>query len=143
MGCSYEFNDTLLLTKDQGFPSDLLNIKRHQKKPVTLKDVEGKTFSFKDKPAARAFQLDPVRVYLFELTANDKWLGWGRAFIQSLTIERKAGLPPSDPAGPISFNAGDWVTSGTFRIIDIYDPKYQKIFTLHEAPAIWNYFGKG
>ena len=106
MGCFYEINDTLLLTKDQGFPSDVLDIEKHQKKPITLADVKGKLFSFRNKPAARAFQLDPVRVYLFENTKNDKWLGWGRAFIQSLTIERKKGLAPSDPAGPISFNAG-------------------------------------
>lgn len=143
MGCFYEINDTLLLTKDQGFPSDILDIERHQKKPITVADVKGKLFSFRNKPAARAFQLDPVRVYLFENTKNDKWLGWGRAFIQSLTIERRKGLEPSDPAGPISFNASDWVTSGTFVIIDIYDPQYQKIFTSHEAPQAWNYFGKG
>ncbi len=142
MGCFYEINDTLLLTKDQGFPSDILNIERHQKTPVTLKDVEGKIFSFRNKTSARAFQLDPVRVFLFELTENDKWLGWGKVFIQSLTIERKKGLAPTDPAGPISFNAGDWVTSGTFRIIEICDPDYQKVFTLHEAPKAWNYFGQ-
>ncbi len=81
--------------------------------------------------------------YLFENTEDDKWLGWGRVFIQSLTIKRKKGLAPSDPAGPISFNAGDWVTSGTYVFIDIYDPDYQKIFTSHEAPEAWNYFGKG
>ena len=45
--------------------------------------------------------------------------------------------------GPISFNAGDWVTSGTYVFIDIYDPEYQRIFTSHEAPAAWNYFGQG
>lgn len=140
MGCFYEINDTLLLTKDEGFPSDILNIERHQKNPVTLKDVDGKIFSFRDKSAARNFQLDPVRVYLFERTANDKWLGWGKVFIQSLTIERKKGLPPTDPAGPINFNEGDWVTSGTYRIIEIYDPEYQKIMTMHEAPKIWSYF---
>jgi len=141
MGCFYEINDTLLLTRSQVFPSEILNIERHQANPVTLKDVAGKVFRFKGKPAARAFQLDPVRVYLFENTENDKWLGWGRVFIQSLTIKRKRGLAPSDPSGPISFNAGDWVTSGTYVFIDIYDPDYQKIFTTHEAPAAWNYFG--
>ena len=133
MGCFYEINDTLLLTKDQGFPSDILNIERHQKKPVTLKDVEGKIFHFKNKPAARAFQLDPVRVYFFERTENDKWLGWGRVFIQSLTIERTVDAP-SDSGSSISFKPGDWVTSGTYKFIDIYDPEYQKIFTSHEAP---------
>ena len=143
MGCFYEINDTLLLTKDEGFPSDILNIERHRKTPVALKDVEGKIFSFRNKTAARAFQLDPVRVYFFERTESDKWLGWGKVFIQSLTIERKKGLPPTDPAGPIIFKGDDWVTSGTFRFIEIYDPEYQKIFTLHEAPKAWNYFGQG
>ena len=142
MGCFWELNDTLLLTKDQGFPSDILNIDSHRANPVTLKAVEGKIFSFEGKPAARAFQLDPVRVYLFEQTANDKWLAWGRVFIQSLTIARKEGLAPTDLAGPISFDAGDWLTSGTFRIIDIYDPVYQQTFTSHEAPQAWNYFGE-
>ena len=143
MGCFYEINDTLLLTRDQGFPSDILSIERHRKNPVTLKDVEGKIFSFKNKPAARAFQLDPVRVYFFESTENGKWLGWGKVFIQSLTIERRKELAPSDPKGPISFKADDWVTSGTFRFIELYEPEYQRIFTLHEAPRAWNYFGEG
>lgn len=142
MGCSYEINDTLLLTKAQGFPSDLLNIERHQQNPITLADVAGKVFRFRNKPVARAFQLDPVRVYMFENTDDDKWLGWGRVFIQSLTIKRKRGLGPSDPSGPIHFNPGDWVTSGTYVFIDIYDPAYQRIFTTHEAPEAWNYFGK-
>jgi hypothetical protein len=141
MGSFYELNDTLLLTKNQGFPCGLLNIERHRQNPVTLKDVEGEIFHFHNKPAARAFQLDPVRVYFFERTENDKWLAWGKAFIQSLTIERKEGLPPTDPSGSISFKSGDWVTSGTFRIIEIYDPEYQRIFTSHEAPDAWNYFG--
>ena len=143
MGCFYELNDTLLLTKVDGFPSDILNIERHRKNPVTLKDVDGKIFSFRNKPAARAFQLDPVRVYLFERTEAGKWLGWGRVFIQSLTIERRKDLPPTDPSGPIEFKVGDWLTSGTYRIIEIYDPEYQEIFTLHEAPRAWGYFSKG
>lgn len=149
MGCFYEINDTLLLTKEQGFPSDILNIERHRKNPVTLEEVEGKIFHFAAKPNARAYQLDPVRVYLFERTTsddpakNDKWLAWGRVFIESVTMERKRDLPPTDPSGPIGFKSKDWMTSGTFRIFDIYDPEYQEIFTLHEAPEIWNYFGKG
>src|SRR5215210_471966 len=116
MGCFYEINDTLILTADQGFPSELLNVDKHRKNPVTLKDVEGKIFSFRNKSAARAFQLDPIRVYLFEFTSNGKWLAWGKALIQSLTIERKKGLPPSDPSKSVDFNPKEWVTSGTYRL---------------------------
>ena len=140
MGCFIEINDTLLLTKEQGFPSDIFNIENHKRKPVTLKDVEGKIFHFKDKPAARIFQLDPVRVYFVERTDNDKWLFWGRVYIQSLTVKRKENAPPD--TGSISFNPKDWLTSGSYKIIDVYDPEYQKIFTSHEAPPAWNYFGK-
>jgi hypothetical protein len=34
----------------------------------------------------------------------------------------------------------DWLTSGTYKIIDVYDPEYQKTFTLHEAPPDRNFF---
>lgn len=141
MGCFYELNDTLLLNAEQGFPSDVFNYERHIKNPVTLKDVEGKIFRFQGKTAARAFQLDPVRCFFFENTENGKWLAWGHAAIQSLTIEHKQDVKV-DPKNPIHFNPDDWVTSGTYKVIAVYDPDYQRIFTSHEAPAAWNFFGK-
>jgi len=127
-----EINDTLQLTTEQGFPSDLLDLKKHQEKPVTLADVKDKIFEFKDKPSARIFQLDPVRVYYVH-NINGKWLFWGRVFIQSETIYKNV-----DANG--NWKEGDWLTSGTYKIIDIYDPEYQKMFTLHEAPLDRNYF---
>lgn len=142
MGCFYEINDTLVITKEQGFPSEILNVEQHQKSPITLKDVEGEIFTFKNKPAARAFQLDPVRVYFAERTPDDKWLFWGQAYIQSLHISRVPGAPDDKRGDSISFKPEDWVTSGTFKIVEIYDPEYQRIFTNHEAPPMWNYFAK-
>lgn len=143
MGCFYELNDTLLLSEDQGFPSNVFNYEKHLKNPITLKDVEGKIFHFKNKPAARAFQLDPVRVYFVERTKNDKWLFWGKVLIQSLTIEKiKKQEKDENSKNPIAFDAGDWITSGTYKILEVYDPAYQKQFTMHEAPAVWNFFGK-
>jgi hypothetical protein len=140
MGCFYELNDTLLLTAAQGFPSDVLDIKGHQKKPVTAADLAGRVFSFDGLTAARAFQLDPVRVFLFEHTEDDKWLAWGKVFIQSLTIARRPDLPPTDPVGPIRYEIGDWTTSGTYRIVEIYDPEMQKTITRWDSPAKWSYF---
>lgn len=142
MGCFYEINDTLLLTEAQGFPSKILNRDEHVKNPVTLKAVEGKTFKFAGKPAARAFQLDPVRVFLFERTENDKWLGWGHVLIEELNIVHRKDIT-IDPNNPIKFEPGDWLTSGTFKIIKIYDPEYQEYMTKNEAPAAWNYFDAG
>ena len=141
MGCSYELNDTLLLTADQGFPDIIFNYERHVKKPVTLKDVEGMIFSFNNKPAARAFQLDPVRVFFFENTKEGKWLAWGKVLIQSLTIQHKKDIT-INPQNAIQFQPEDWLTSGTYKILEVYEPEYQKIFTCHEAPPAWNFFAK-
>jgi hypothetical protein len=127
-----EINDTLQLTTEQGFPADTLSRERHCKKPVLLGDVAGKLFEFHSKPNARIFQLDPVRVY-FVHNIDDKWLFWGHAMIQRLTIEKKLG-----PEG--KWKEGDWVTSGMYKITEIYDPDFQKQFTLSEAPQDRNYF---
>src|SRR3954465_411529 len=88
MGSYVEINDTLQLTTEQGFPADLLDLQKHTKKPVRLSDVQDKLFEFKDKPSARIFQLDPVRVYYVH-NIDGKWLFWGRVFIQSQTIYKK------------------------------------------------------
>jgi hypothetical protein len=140
MGCAYELNDTLLLDESQGFPSDILDRDKHVKNPVTLADVQDKIFSFKGKATARIYQLDPVRVYLVQNTSEGKWLHWGRAFIQSLLIERIPGAPDDTNDTNISFKPGDWTCSGTYKIVTVLDPAYQKVFTCHEAPPAWNYF---
>jgi hypothetical protein len=132
MGSFVEINDTLQLTTAQGFPEKTLNLAKHLKNPVTIADVKDKIFAFKDKPSARIFQLDPVRVY-FVHNIDGKWLFWGRVFIQSQTIYKKL-----DENG--NWKEGEWLTSGTYKIIDVYDPVYQKTFTLHEAPSDRNFF---
>ena len=131
MGSYVEINDTLQLTNEQGFPIKIFNYKRHQKKPVTIDDVKGKVFKFKNKPSARIFQIDPVRVYYVH-NIDGKWLFWGRVLIQSQTIEKKLVKGKWD--------GESWQTSGTYTILSVYDPKYQKTFTLNEAPDDRNFF---
>jgi hypothetical protein len=126
MGSHLEINDTLQLTTEQGFPVKLLDREKHCKNPVKLESLANRIFKFHDKPSARIFQLDPVRVY-YAHNIGERWLFWGRVFIQSLLITKRL-----DPSG--IWKEGDWVTSGTYKIIDIYDPEYQKAFTIHEAP---------
>jgi len=130
MGSFIELNDTLQLTAEQGFPTDVFNYEDHQKNPVTLEDVKGKIFSFKNKPKARIFQLDPVRVY-FVQNIDGKWLFWGRIVIESETISKVL-----DKDGEWN---GEWETSGTYSFLTVYDPEYQNTFTLNEAPEGRNF----
>ncbi|AUP79778.1 hypothetical protein [Flavivirga eckloniae] len=132
MGSFVEINDTLQLTEEQGFPVHIFDLEKHQKNPVTLKDVEGKVFEFKNKPSARLFQIDPVRVYYVH-NVNGKWLFWGRVLIQSQKIEKQL----NDDG---TWDGESWKTSGTYTILNVYDPEYQKTFTLNEAPDDRNYY---
>jgi hypothetical protein len=132
MGSYIEINDTLQLTTEQGFPADILDLAKHREKPVTLDDVAGKVFEFKNKPSARMFQIDPVRVYYVH-NIDGKWLFWGHALIQTQTVSKALG-----PDG--SWDGESWQTAGTYVISQIYDPEYQEIFTRNEAPADRNYF---
>lgn len=132
MGSYVEINDTLQLTTDQGFPIHIFDLEKHKKIPVTLKDVEGMVFEFKDKPSARIFQIDPVRVY-FVHNIKGKWLFWGRVLIQSQKIEKQLNRDGS-------WTEGSWKTSGTYTVLNVYDPEYQHTFTYNEAPDDRNYF---
>lgn len=132
MGTFVELNDTLQLTTAQGFPVDIFDYEKHQRKPVTLGDVSDKLFTFCDKPSARIYQLDPVRVY-FVHNIDNKWLFWGHVLIQSLDIKKQIS-----PNG--SWDGKSWLTSGTYRVTKVYDPSYQRNFTLTEAPADRNFF---
>jgi len=125
MGSMIEINDTLQLTTEQGFPSDLLDVDQHRITPVTLDDVADQIFSFTGKPNARMFQLDPVRVY-YAHNIDGKWLFWGHVMIQTETVRK-------DPEG-------SWVTDGTYRISQLYPPDYQELFTRNECPPGLSYF---
>ena len=125
MGTPIEVNDTLQLTREQGFPAHLLNRSQHIAAPRVVDEIRGLIFEFK-KEDARLFHLDPVRVYLVE-NIDGKWLFWGKALIQSQTISKKLEADGS-------WRQGSWTTAGTFKIIDLYDPVYQESFTKNESP---------
>jgi hypothetical protein len=131
MGSFIEVNDTLQITTAQGFPDDIFDRDNHVKNPVKLSDVKDQTFNFKDKVNPRIFHLDPVRVY-FVHNINGKWLFWGRIVIQTQTIQKRLAADGSW--------AGEWVTNGSYQLIDVYEPDYQKVFTTREAPKGSNYF---
>jgi len=132
MGSTIELNDTLQITTEQGFPSALLDYEKHIKNPIGVELVRDRVFTFSDKPNVRFFQTDPVRVYLVH-NINGKWLFWGRAYIQSQLISKKLEKDGS-------WIEGNWVTSGSFKIVDLYPPDYQRMFTQREAPAGKSFF---
>jgi hypothetical protein len=132
MGSFIELNDTLQLTEAQGFPASLLNVEHHQKNPITIDQVKDIVFEFKNKPSARIFQKDPVRVFLVQ-NIDGKWLFWGHAYIQSQTIKKQL-----NPDG--TWDEESWITEGTYIINSIYAPDYQIIATKNESPSGLSYF---
>lgn len=124
MGSLIELNDTLQITTTQGFPKTL-NLKRHKKVPFKTKDFENKIFEFHNKPGARIFHTAPTRCFLVH-NIKGRWLYWGKIIIIEQTIKVK--------------NKGIKTTSGKYKIIEIYDPKYQVEITKHESDKDKSYF---
>ena len=126
MGSEIEFNDTLQITEEEGFPKEILDLDKHIKDPVQLSSIANTVFSFK-KDGARVFHLDPVRVFLVE-NINGKWLFWGKVVMQSQSIAKDKE------------DNSKWTTTGTFKFVDLYDPAYQKSFTQRESKPGKSYF---
>lgn len=103
MGSFIELNDTLQITREQGFPEEL-DLEKHLKKPFCAKDFKGKEFSFRDKKDIRVYQQPPVRNLLVE-NRDGEWIYWGLVMITEIKhdYEKK-------------------VTSGKFKIVQIYKP---------------------
>lgn len=125
MGSHIELNDTLQITSEQGFPKNILNLEKHQNTPVKLGDVADKIFEFHDKPGARIFHLPPNRCFLVH-NIDGKWLYWGKIIMLEQTINGSA--------------KDKLTTFGKYKIIEIYDPKYQVQITKHETPKGLSYF---
>src|SRR3990167_11393637 len=101
MGSIVELNDTLQLTKEQGFPEEL-DFEKHKKKPFMAEGFEGKVFYFSNKKGVRIYKAPPVRNFLVE-NKDGKWLYWGLVHILEVTNDYERQL-----------------TSGKFKIIYIY-----------------------
>jgi hypothetical protein len=124
MGFHIELNDTLQITAEQSFPSDILNFEKHKNNPIELSTVAEKIFEFKNKPDARIYHTPPTRCFLAQ-NIDGKWLYWGKIFVIEQTI--------------ICDENNNKTTSGKYKIIEIYDPIYQEQFTKHESPEGLSY----
>jgi hypothetical protein len=107
MGSMIELNDTLQITKEQGFPEEL-DYERHKKKPLKAEDFKDKVFEFRNKPKIRNYQLPPVRNFLVE-NIDGKWLYWGLVHVLEVTHDTMKNT-----------------TSGKYKIIYIYTPEEMK-----------------
>jgi hypothetical protein len=121
MGSYIEFNDTLQLTTEQGFPFEL-DLQKHLQKPFKVEQFKDKVFIFKDKPNVRLFHSAPTRVFLVH-NIDGKWLYWGHCLIIEQTI-----------------NAETKTTSGKFIIIKIYEPGHQQTMSREEVDPGKEYF---
>jgi hypothetical protein len=72
ISASFEFNETLQITKEQGFPM-ALDLDQHLRHPYTIDDVIGKIYEFHDKPRLRNFAVPPIRCFFVE-NRDGKWI---------------------------------------------------------------------
>jgi hypothetical protein len=123
MGSFIEINDTLRITKAQGFPAEL-DIERHLQHPYDLEDVKDKIFEFKAKDKIRVYKQPPVRNFLAE-DLGGKWIYWGAVFITEVHHDYEKQT-----------------TSGKFKIISLNTPEEMKqMFKLtHFFKPDQNYF---
>jgi len=104
MGSIIEINDTLQITKEQGFPPEL-DYKKHAIQPMKAENFEGRVFEFRNKSGIRMYQSPPVRNFLVE-NRDGKWIYWGLIHV----IET-------------NYDYANQVTSGKFKIIYLYTPE--------------------
>lgn len=104
MGSRIELNDTLQITREQGFPPEL-DLEKHKATPLRAEQFVDRTFEFKNKSEIRVYQQVPVRNFLVE-NRDGKWIYWGLVHILEVHHDYVAQL-----------------TSGKFKIIYIYTPE--------------------
>jgi len=122
MGAFIEINDTLRISKAQGFPEEL-KIETHKTNAFHAEDFQDKIFSFQNKPSVRIYQVPPVRCFLVE-DVDGKWLYWGLCHILELTIDYM-----------------NKTTSGKFKIIHLNSVEdMKKAYELIDRNPNNNYF---
>lgn len=123
MGTQFIHNDSLQITREQGFPKELV-YEEHLKKPLTAEDFAGKVFEF-TKPGLRMYQAAPVRNFLIE-NRDGKWIYWGLIHIIESRLDSLAKT-----------------TSGKFIITYLYTPEQMRIaHDLLDRDPKTNFFAK-
>lgn len=124
MGSITEINDTLQLTREQGFPL-ALDLEKHLRQPFHINEFEKLVFEFRNKPSVRIFHMPPVRNFLVE-NKNGKWIYWGLIHILQVTHDYV-----------------NKTTSGKFKIIYLNTPEeMKKAHELIDRNKNTSYFSK-
>jgi hypothetical protein len=113
-------NDTLKLTREQGFPKEL-DIDKHLNESFKFEDFEEKIFEF-DKPLPRIYPLPPTRTFLVQ-EVEGKWIKWGHCLVIEQTI----------------YSNGDR-TKGKFKITKLFDKDFIKLATVNDTPEGKSFF---
>ena len=122
MGTLIKINDTLQITREQGFPKELV-LEEHFKNNFKTEDFAEKVYDFKDKDGIRLYQVPPVRNFLVE-NKNEKWIYWGLCHILE-----------------VNYDYQNKITSGKFKIIYINTPEeMKKAHELIDRNPETNYF---
>ena len=119
MGSFIKINDTLKISKERGFPSDL-NLESHTLDFEKSIGFIGKEFEFYNV-FERLYNRPPARVFLVEEMSDGSWLFWGNAMIVEQTVIQDK-------------------TKGIYKIVKIYEPEFQKQITIEESPTGKSYF---
>ena len=119
MGSAIEINDTLKISKERGFPIDLV-LEDYVNNPKSSEICMGVIFSFWNNDE-RLYHRPPIRVFLVEEMPDGKWLYWGNAVMLEQTL--RSGK-----------------TEGLYRITKIYQPDFQRQITVEESPVGKSYF---
>lgn len=113
MGSNIEINDTLKISKERGFPQEL-KLEQHVWQPFGEEQFRRRQFPFWNKDE-RLYHRTPTRCFLVEETPEGLWIYWGHAQVIQQTIKQGR-------------------TEGIFEIAKLYDPRYQLLNTVMEAP---------
>ncbi|PIZ29959.1 MAG: hypothetical protein COY40_05770 [Alphaproteobacteria bacterium CG_4_10_14_0_8_um_filter_53_9] len=121
MGGKLITNDTLQMTRAQGFPAEF-DLQKHLVTPYAPDYLKGKIFQF-TKPDLRFYQTYGIRVFLVE-NIDGKWVYWGMIYIRNITLDYIQNT-----------------TSGEFEILEIFSPERMKqAFSIRDARPDFDYF---
>ncbi len=121
MGSTIEFNDTLKISHERGFPT-AFKLEDNLSHADLLARVKDQRFSFWN-PDERIYHRAPTPVLLVQEMPEKKWVYWGRAQIIKQTIDGDSHR-----------------TEGVYVVSQVFPPEHREILTRLLAPEGKSYY---